>query len=68
MKRSKRSNLVETLYESVEAWSASQSKIVEHPRNSSGDPKVLLEKLKELNSCTRHMRTAIFTIPSSLTK
>ena len=71
MKKSKRFNLVKTLYESVENWSYSQSKMMEHSRNSFCGPKGLLEKLKELkelNSCTRHMRTAIFAIPSGLTK
>ena len=72
MKKSKRFNLVKTLYyESVENWSCSQSKMMEHSRNSFCGPKGLLEKLKELkelNSCTRHMRTAIFAIPSGLTK
>ena len=52
----------------IEAPNPEIAKMMEHPRNSFSDPEVLLEKLKELNSCTRHMRTAIFAIPSGLTK
>ena len=61
----KKRNLFKTMFKSIELWSSQQYQVMDHSRiNSNGyyGSRELIEKIKHLNSSTRQMRTAIFSI------
>ena len=67
----KKRNLIITLYESIEIWASNHRQVLDHSRISKNGyygTRELIEKIKNLNSCTRQMRTAIFAILPGHTK
>jgi len=67
----KKRNLIIPLYESIENWASNHNQVKDHSRISKNGyygTRELIEKIKNLNSCTRQMRTAIFAILPGHTK